>query len=100
MALTAPSDAIYPKKHIKSVRVIYDGTKAPFNEFSIAELELHNGDKAIGIRHDRNEWNENNEENGYPVVRGGLPSWFIMPEISQVLPVLNQLFGTQGTERP
>jgi hypothetical protein len=92
MALTPPSDAIYPKSKIKNVTVLYDGTKPPFNEFSIAELELHDGSKCIGVRHDRNEWNENNDENGYPVVRGGLPSWFIMPSIHQLLPILNNLF--------
>lgn len=95
MALTPPSKAIYPKKHIKSVKVLYDGTKPPHLEFSIAELEFIDGSKTIGIRHDRNEWNDNTEENGYPVVRGGLPSWFIMPDITTVLPVLNKLFGNK-----
>lgn len=93
MPLTPPADAIFPKKHIKSVRVLYDGTKPPYCEFSIAELELKNGSIAIGIRHDRNEWNETTEENGYPVVRGGRPSWFILPNINTLLPVLQQLFG-------
>jgi hypothetical protein len=89
MALTPPQDAIYPRKHIRSVKVLYDGTQSPYFEFSIAELELNNGDKVIGIRHDRNEWNENTEENGYPVVRGGLPSWFIMPDMKRLLRILN-----------
>ena len=93
MALTPPSDAIYPMKHIKSVRVLYDGTQPGHLEFSIAELELHDGSRVIGIRHDRNEWNENNEENGYPVVRGGLPSWFILPPMNNLLPELIRLFG-------
>lgn len=93
MPLTKPSDAVYPKKHIKNVTVLYDGTIAPFNEFSIAELELHSGQKVIGVRHDRNEWNENSEENGYPVVRGGLPSWFILPDTDKLIPELNKLFG-------
>lgn len=93
MALTIPADAIYPKKHIKSVNVLYDGTLPGNNEFSLAELELHNGQKVIGVRHDRNEWNENNEENGYPVVRGGLPSWFILPDIALFLTELNRVFG-------
>lgn len=95
MALTPPSQAIFPKSRIKKVTVLYDGTKSPHLEFSIAELELHNGHKAIGIRHDRNEWNENTEENGYPVVRGGRPSWFIMPDIDALLPVLNQVFKSR-----
>lgn len=91
MALIPPSQAIYPMKHIKKVTVLYDGTKNPQHEFSVAELELHNGSKVIGIRHDRNEWNENTEEKGYPTVRGGLPSWFIMPNINNLLSVLNKL---------
>jgi hypothetical protein len=93
MALTKPADAIFPKSRIKKVRVLYDGTVSPFNEFSIAELELYNGDKVIGIRHDRNEWNETTEENGYPVVRGGRPSWFILPDMAFLLPELNKIFG-------
>ena len=93
MALTPPSRAIYPISQIKAVKVLYDGTKAPHNEFSIAELELHSAMKVIGIRHDRNEWNENTEENGYPVVRGGRPSLVIGPDINCLLPELIELFG-------
>jgi hypothetical protein len=92
MALTPPSDAIFPKNRIRKVTVLYDGTQPPYLEFSIAKLELIDGTTAIGIRHDRNEWNENTEENGYPVVRGGRPSWFIMPPMDNLLPILNQLF--------
>lgn len=92
MALTPPNQAIYPKSKIKNVRVLYDGTINQQMEFSLAELTLHNGDVVIGIRHDRNEWNENNDENGYPVVRGGKPSWFILPDINNLLPVLNAEF--------
>ena len=92
MALTPPHQAIYPKSRIRSVRVLYDGTVTGL-EFSIAELELIDGSIAHGIRHDRNEWNENDDEKGYPVVRGGLPSWFIMPPMSALLPVLNKVFS-------
>jgi hypothetical protein len=80
---------------IRNVNVLYDGTTHPFLEFSLAELELHDGSVVIGIRHDRNEWNENNEENGYPVVRGGRPSWFILPQMTALLPVLNHVFRKQ-----
>ncbi|MFI5138878.1 MAG: hypothetical protein ACHQIM_13730 [Sphingobacteriales bacterium] len=80
---------------IRSVNVLYDGTQPPYLEFSLAELELHNGDVVIGIRHDRNEWNENTEENGYPVVRGGRPSWFILPDIDILLPELTRLFSNK-----
>jgi hypothetical protein len=48
MALTPPSQAIYPMKHIKKVTVLYDGIQNPQHEFSIAKLELHNGGIAIG----------------------------------------------------
>jgi hypothetical protein len=91
MPLTPPSQAIYPKKYIKKVNVLYDGTKPPYNEFSIAELELHDGKKAIGIRHDRNTWNEKNQNKGYPTVRGGRPSWLIVPDIDRLLPILNDI---------
>ncbi len=91
MALTPPSQAIYPKNRIKKVTVLYDGSANPNHEFSIAKLELHDGTIAYGVRHDRNEWNENTEENGYPVVRGGLPSWFIMPKVDDLLIELNRL---------
>lgn len=91
MALTSPHEAIYPKSRFKSVKVLYDGTKKPKHEFSIAEIELKDGKKVIGIRHDRNEWNENTKENGYPVVRGGRPSWFIIPNVNEFLPILNKI---------
>lgn len=97
MALTSPNEAIYPKKRIKKIsKVLYDGTQPNENEFSIAELELLDGRKVIGIRHDRNEWNKNTEENGYPVVRGGRPSWFILPDIKFLLPKLTELFGDKN----
>lgn len=83
MALTSPQDAVYPKSRFKSIRVLYDGTQPPCNEFSIAEIELHSGEKRIGIRLDKNVWNEDNHENGYPVVRGGRPSWFLLPHNAQ-----------------
>lgn len=91
MTLTSPEKAIYPKKHIKKVTVLYNGSRNPKHEFSIAKLELHNGSTAIGVRHDRNEWNENTEEKGYPTVRGGLPSWFILPNMKDLLTELNKL---------
>jgi len=95
-ALTPPSNAIYPKNRIRKITVLYDGTKPPYNEFSIAELELLNGTTAIGIRHDRNEWNATTNKNGYPVVRGGRPSWFILPDINALLPVLNEVFNEKN----
>ena len=91
MPLTPPSAAIYPVSKIRSVNVLYDGTQPGGLEFSIAELELRTGETVIGIRHDRNEWNVNNDENGYPMVRGGRPSWFIMPNMEELLPKLNEV---------
>ncbi len=93
MPLTPPKDAIYPASKISKVKVLYDGTKAPFHEFSIAELTLKDGTKAIGVRHDRNVWNTTTVERGYPVVRGGRPSWFIMPNMPALLPILNSIFN-------
>lgn len=43
MPLTPPSQAIYPKKHIRRLTVLYDGSQNPNHEFSIAKLELHDG---------------------------------------------------------
>lgn len=89
--LTPPSQAIFPVSRIRHVRVLYDGTVPPYREFSIAELVLHDGSHVIGIRHDRNTWNRNRDTNGYPVVRGGRPSWFILPvNIHEFLEELNR----------
>jgi len=99
MPLIPPHQAIYPKSKIKNVTVLHDGTQPPFNEFSIAELEFHDGSKAIGIRNDRNDWNENTEEKGYPVVRGGLPSWFVLPkDIKAVAAILSTLELSEDTK--
>ena len=92
MPLIPPSSVIYPKSRFKNIRVLYDGTKSPYNEFSIAELELIDGRKTIGLRQDRNKWNESDEEKGYPTCRPGNPTWFIIPDINILLPVLNELF--------
>ncbi len=91
MPLTPPSKAISPLSKIKTVKVLYDGTLPGHAEFSIAQLELHKGPPAMGIRHDRNVWNSNTDENGYPVVRGGRPSWFILPDTNALLTELNKL---------
>lgn len=98
MALIPPAKVIYPKSRIRSVKVLYDGTLSPFYEFSIAELELHDGNKVIGIRHDRNTWNENDEEKGYPTCRPGNPTWFILPEITSLTAVLTNIFGSSKEE--
>ncbi len=91
MALILPHKAIYPKNRIKNVDVLHDGTQPPYNEFSIAKLTMHDNSNAIGIRWDRNTWNNNNEEKGYPVVRGVYPAWFILPDINNLTDTLNSL---------
>ncbi len=97
MALTPPSQAIYPMSRIAKVDVLYDGTLPNNHEFSIAKLTLKDGSQVIGIRHDRNEWNENDEGKGYPVVRGGRPSWFILPDINKLNSTLNLLLNNGST---
>ncbi|MEX8546612.1 MAG: hypothetical protein V5804_03340 [Mucilaginibacter sp.] len=85
MALIPPVDAKHPKSRIKRVHnVLYDGTKPGNLEFSIAELELHSGKIVKGIRYDRSWWSVNPEK-GYPLVQGGLPSWFILPDNFQFI---------------
>lgn len=95
MALIRPDNAIYPRNRIQRVEVLYDGTQDNGFEFSLANLILHDGSTAIGIRWDRNTWNENNEENGYPVVRGVYPAWFILPDINNLIEILNNLKSQQ-----
>jgi hypothetical protein len=90
-----PKTIVSPKSQIKRVvKVLYnDAYKTPPGdlEFSIARLELHNGTEKIGIRHDISYWSEN-KEIGYPAPRGN-PGWFILPDMDDLLPKLNELFG-------
>lgn len=89
-----PQDVIYPMSRIKRVvRVLHDGVLNSPHEFSIAELEFHDNSTAFGIRHNLNEWNEENPDLGYPTCRPGNPTWFILPDVDDLLPVLNQLFS-------
>ncbi len=84
-----PQDVIYPKNRIKRVvRVLHDGTESG-NEFSLAELELHDGTHLYGIRHDYSYWNDNNPELGSPS-SFGRPTWFILPDLAILLPMLNE----------
>jgi hypothetical protein len=90
-----PNTIKSPKSQIEDVEVIYNGTLevAPNDlEFSIAKLKLRNGNIAYGIRHDRSYWSSD-IENGYPVARGIYPCWFILPNMDDLLPKLNELFG-------
>lgn len=90
----SPNDVIYPMNRIRRViRVLHDGTQNDPDEFSIAELEFHDGSTGFGIRHNINYWNDDNPDVGYPTCRPGNPTWFILPEIETLLPVLNQVFG-------
>ena len=90
----SPWDVIYPQNRIaRVINVLHDGTLNEPSEFSIAELELQDGGTAFGIRHNMNLWNEENPDLGYPTCRPGNPTWFILPNINTLLPVLNQVFN-------
>lgn len=88
-----PIDVIYPQNRISHVvEVLHDGTVNEPYEFSIARIQLNNGVIVNGIRYNMNEWNEDNPDIGYPTCRPGNPTWFILPEIEDLLPVLNNVF--------
>jgi hypothetical protein len=88
-----PTDVIYPQNRIRRViRVLHDGTVNPPHEFSIAEIELQDNSTCFGLRHNTNEWNEDNPDLGYPTCRPGNPTWFILPDVADLLPVLNRVF--------
>lgn len=75
-----PIEVLSPRNLIdRIIRIVYNGTLEGGLRFSIAEILLQNGNIVFGIRHDINNLNENNSELGYPTVRGGHPSWFILP---------------------
>jgi hypothetical protein len=96
----SPQNVIYPKNRIKRVSILHDGTLNPPYEFSIAELEFHDGTKAIGIRHNINDWNDNNPDLGYPTCRPGNPTWFILPDINKLLPTLISIFKPACPSKP
>jgi hypothetical protein len=88
-----PMDVIYPQNRISHVvRVLHDGTVNAPHEFSIAEIELRDGSRCFGLRHNENEWNENNPDLGYPTCRPGNPTWFILPDTKPLLQVMNVVF--------
>lgn len=92
-----PHLVIYPRNRIKRlVRVLHDGTLVAPTEFSIAELELHDGTITYGIRYNENEWNEDNPDLGYPTCRPGNPTWFLLPNVATLVPVLTSIFGVGG----
>lgn len=71
MAYIDPKTVFTPRKHIKSVDVLYDGGE---DSWSIALLEYDNKER-IGIR-----WNGGSElPVGNPQSRGK-PTWFAVPE--------------------
>jgi len=88
-----PLDVVFPKNRIRRViRVLHDGTTTQPNDFSIAELELHDGTTCFGLRHNTNDWNEDNPDLGYPTCRPGNPTWFILPNVNDLLQVMNRVF--------
>lgn len=89
-----PIDVIYPQNRIRRViRVLHDGTQNEPDEFSIAEVEFQNNTSGYGIMLNLNRWNEDNPDLGYPTCRPGNPTWFILPDMETLLPVLNQIFA-------
>jgi hypothetical protein len=93
MAPFRPVDVIFPQNRIKKViEVLHDGTTNSPYEFSIAKLELKNGNTCYGLRYNINEWNENNPDLGYPTCRPGNPTWFILPDENDLLKVMNKVF--------
>lgn len=97
-----PHTVVFPANRIRRVvKVLHDGTRKVPNEFSIAQLELHGGHQCYGLRYNMNLWNAGNPHIGYPTVRPGNPTWFILPDIDKLLPVLNQVFGNgNSTSKP
>lgn len=94
MAPFNPKTVIYPKNRIRRViEVLHDGTNENPSQFSIAKLELNDGSTCYGLRHNMNEWNENNPDIGYPTCRPGNPTWFILPDVKNLLTVLNREFS-------
>lgn len=88
MAMVSLYDILSPKSKIKRVvKVLHDGA-ASGSEFSIVLLELQDGNMKYAMRHDSNYWNPDNIDNGYPTVRGGRPSWFILPDLGAFRDVL------------
>lgn len=91
-----PLEVIYPKNKIRQIiRVLHDGIVNPPEGFCIAELELHDGTRCYGLRHNWNDWNDDNPDIGYPTCRPGNPTWFILPEPEILLPVLNRIFSNK-----
>lgn len=93
MAPFNPINVIYPQNRIRRViRVLHDGTVNAPHEFSIAELELQDNSTCFGLRHNINEWNEDNPDIGYPTCRPGNPTWFILPDTDDLLTIMIQVF--------
>ncbi len=93
-----PHTVVFPANRIKRIiRVLHDGTRNTPDEFSIAELEFHDGSTGFGLRHNMNYWNDDNPDIGYPTVRPGNPTWFILPDIADLLAVMNHVFGSANS---
>ncbi|MCW3116838.1 MAG: hypothetical protein JWM28_920 [Chitinophagaceae bacterium] len=93
-----PLDVIFPKNRIlRVVRVLHDGIINNPIGFCIAELELHDGIHCFGIRHNWNDWNEENPDIGYPTCRPGNPTWFILPNPQELIFVMNNVFNPERT---
>ena len=87
-------DVIYPQNWISHVvEVLHEDPPGNEDGFSIALLELRDGSQVYGLRHNYNYWNEDNPDIGYPTVRPGNPTWFILPNITDLLNVMNRIFN-------
>lgn len=88
-----PIDVVFPKNRIRRViRVLHDGTTTPPNDFSIAELEPHDGTTCFDLRQKTNDWNEDNPNLVYPTCRPGNPICSILPDSDNLLQVMNRVF--------
>jgi len=82
MPYILPRQAVYPLGRVGRVTVIHDGgyynASNPLSGFSVAEL-IWDGEQVLAMR-----WNcsENpGVQRGFPLLHGGLPGWFVVPEV-------------------
>ena len=72
-----PTKVISPKKHLKLVKVIHDGTVQKTG-FSIAEIEW-DGNPCYGVR-----WDDSPTPIGYPRGKYGHPQWFVLNSVNMM----------------
>ena len=93
MPYVDPQSVVAPRKQIRSVEVIYNSAPG-HGGWSIARLDW-NGDQALGIR-----WNgDESSAIGNPQSHG-LPTWFVVPEETDMAAVENAILLHLGIRRP